>query len=90
MCAFIAFQPIYRYVDMLLVLLNFPTSMGKVSKPNGGKGPQQGDWTNTEPFVFPFWCVGLEGVSLLPISPLCLSVLLPNPCCLLPCNLWGA
>ena len=46
---------------MLLVLLNFPTSMGEVSKPNGGKGPQQGDWANTEPFVFPFWCVGPGG-----------------------------
>ena len=54
------FVTMCRYVDMLLVLLNFPTSMGEVSKPNGGKGPQQGDWANTEPFVFPFWCVGPE------------------------------
>lgn len=59
---------------MLLVLLNFPTSMGNVSKPNGGKGPQTGDWANTEPFVFPFWWGPQGGLPTLSFTPLLASV----------------
>ena len=41
---------------MMLVLLNFPTEMGKPSKPyGGGQGAGAQNWFKKEPFIFPLW-----------------------------------